>query len=296
MDWQLFSYQIPLVSRVIREGLIVRIGNGWGEAAPFPGRSRETFSQTRDQLIRVLSSGADEELYPSVRFGLESALAPQKAANVPLYAFLQGSPNEILRQAEIAERQSFKTVKVKTQSIEVIEALKRRFRLRVDCNNALSFDEAVSFFSHFDPEDFDYIEDPTFETKRLDEFPFPFALDEKLELKTYPNLYGFVLKPTVLGGKKGCAPFVDFAKKNGVKVVLSPAYESGIGLLQIATLASHFGITDPIGLDTHRYFTRDLLSPGIDFSAPILNIEEPPQVNTEFLQEIAHGKCELPSL
>lgn len=292
-NWKIFSYQLPLVSGALREGLIVRIGDGWGEIAPFPGRSHESLSQAHEQLVRVLTTGHNEELFPSVRFGLESALTTHRPWTAPLYAFLQGTSEEILRQADIAERQGFKTVKVKTPSKEVLQALKGRFRLRIDCNNALSFDEAVAYF---DGEDFDYIEDPTFETDRLAEFPYPFALDEKPELKKYPNLYGFVLKPTILGGKKGCAPFVEFAKQNGLKVILSPAYESGLGLWQIGSLAAHFGITDPIGLDTHRYLSRDILSPGIDFSLPQLSVSGAPKVNLNSLKEIAHGQCPLPIL
>lgn len=316
MNWQIFSFQLPLISGSIREGLALRLVDGdgkekWGEIAPYPGRSCETLSQACDQLLQVLSTGKiEKELFPSVQFGLESAISfPPPQIKIPLYAFLNGKPDAVLQQADFAFALGYSTVKAKISSleaetaIELLKLLKNRFRLRVDCNQAFSFKEAISIFSHFEPRDFDYIEDPTYEISRLADFPYPFAIDENvinyemLPIKTYAQLYGFILKPTVLGGKKGCAPLVHFAQKNNLKVVFSPAFESGLGLLQILSLASHFHLlTDPIGLDTHRYLAQDLLSSSINFNAPQLDLTEVPKIDRQLLKEIAHGNCELPHL
>ncbi len=161
----------------------------------------------------------------------------------------------------------------------------------------------MSLFSPFDQRIFDYIEDPTFEIDQLAHFPFPFALDETVDLyqslpiHSYSNLYGFILKPTILGGEKGCKPYIEFAKKHSLKIVFSPAFESGLGLLQILSLAKKLNLTtDPIGLDTYRYLKYDLLSPAVNFSAPILTMTHLPSINRKILTEIAHGKCSLPNL
>ena len=303
IEWKIYSFELPLVTGGIRKGLAVQLSDGWGEVAPYPGRSQETIDQAIEQLLRVLS-GEEEKLLPSVQFGLESALSHFQPVKAPLYAFLNGSVEEILRRAEASFAQGYRTAKVKISTLSVdaaiglLNRLKDRFRLRVDCNNAFSFRDAVSIFSRFEPSVFDYIEDPTRETSRLAEFPYPFALDEtisSLPIDTYPQLYGFILKPTVLGGKKGCAPFIQLAKKHNLKVVFSPVFESGLGLLQILNVASHFGLlSEPIGLDTHRYLAQDVLLPSINFNTPIISVESPPEVNPSILQEIAHGKCQLP--
>lgn len=316
-NWHLYSFQLPLISGGVRDGLLVRFiqsdgDEKWGEVAPLPGRSRETLSEALAQLLQLLNTGktTEEELFPSVQFGLESALSPLLQATAPLYALLSGSdPDTVLRQADIAAEQGYTIVKVKVSSFSrdvgrrIIDRLKSRFRIRVDCNSAFSFDDALALFSPFDPSIFDYIEDPTHELDRLPEFPYPFALDEtiskyrSLPLHSYRNLYGFILKPTILGGEKKCAPYIEFAQKHQLKVVFSPAFESGLGLLQILFLAKKFNlVSDSIGLDTHRYLKQDILSPAVNFNTPLLTIAQAPRINLQLLTEIAHGKCELPSL
>ncbi len=314
--WTTYSFQLPLLSGGFRNGLILRLTDNfekerWGEIAPLTGRSKENIRQALDQLLKIFSEGkVDDELLPSVQFGIESALAfLSPPITAPLYAFLHGTPDEILQQAKAAHDKGYTVAKVKISSFKVDQAVdllnslkKNRFRLRVDCNSAFSFEEAKNLFSHFDPSQFDYVEDPTYEISRLADFHFPFALDETvfdcftLPIQTYSHLYGLILKPTILGGKKGCAPFVQFAKKHRLKVVFSPAFESGLGLLQILSVAKYFNLlSDPIGLDTHRYLARDLLFPSVNFDSPKFALISSPEVNTSLLQEAAHGKCELPN-
>lgn len=310
VEWKIYSFRLPFLAGKFRDGLLIHFPekNRWGEIAPLPGRSKETLPQALAQLLKFLNTGrTDEELFPSVQFGLEQTLSSPVTVSAPLYALLSGDSKSVLRQAEVAADQGYTTVKLKASSLSlndchsVIHSLKERFRLRVDCNSAFTFEEALRLFEPFDKNIFDYIEDPTFELERLSEFPYPFALDETvLQYRKFgeiPNLYGFILKPTILGGKKGCAPLVEFAKKNNLKVVFSPAFESGLGLLQILSLAKEFNlISDPIGLDTHRYLKEDLLKPAVNFNIPQLTIATAPQINFDLLTEIAHGTCDLSSL
>src|SRR5689334_13628120 len=190
MEWKVYRFELPLVSGGIRSGLLLQFIDDkkqekWGEIAPLSGRSQETIEQAVDQLLKIFLNGkVEEKLFPSVQFGLESMLQPAYPITAPLYAFLNGGPDEILQRAETAFNSGYTVAKVKISSlssdtaIDLLHNLKDRFRLRVDCNSAFSFDEAVHLFSHFDPSIFDYVEDPTFEMSRLADFPFPFALDE----------------------------------------------------------------------------------------------------------------------
>ena len=308
VNWVIYSYQLPLVTGKVRDGLILCLDDQWGEIAPLPGRSQETLKEALGQLLTLLRGGkVDIPLLPSVQFGLESALSTQlEPITAPLYALLSGSPDEIFRQAEIAAQQKYTIVKVKIASFsldvakEVIATLHKQFRIRIDCNSAFSYNDAIALFSHFDKAIFDYIEDPTFEWDRLSDFTHPFALDEtvlhyrQLPLNTYPELYGFILKPTILGGKQGCTPFIEYAQKHHLKIVFSPSFESGLGLYHILRLAKEFNLESaPLGLDTYRHLKEDLLTPCIDFNTPKITIATTPVVNTQMLTEIAHGKCDL---
>lgn len=315
VTWKIYSFELPYVAGGVRKGLLIHVKNGdgdekWAEVAPLPGRSSETLETAQEQVIALFSGKQVDEIVPSVQFCLESLLAPPfEAVTARLYALLSGTPDEVLSQAEVAQDLGYGTVKVKVSSFSIEDAqrvlntLKKSFRLRVDCNNKFTLDHAIALFAPFDPTLFDCVEDPTFEIARLSEFTHPFAIDENVAqfhtfgLTDLSKLYGFILKPTLLGGRKGCTPLMDFAKKHKLKCVFSPSFESGIGLLQILSLAKQFNhLDDLIGLDTSRHLGYDLLNPAINFSTPKLTVVHPPRVNTELLTEIAHGTGSLPHL
>ncbi len=285
-------------------------GSRWGEIAPYPGRSRETLEEASVQLVRFLKGEHSLDLFPSVQCGLEAALCrlplPREAS---LYALLSGTPEEVMEQAARAAREGYTTVKLKVSSFSIPEAqavireLLPVFRVRVDCNSAFTFGQAVELFSPFDQQDFDYIEDPTHETGKLSAFTHPFALDETVVQyrhfppAAHPQLKALILKPTLLGGRKGCAPFVAYAEEHNLKVVFSPAFESGVGLLHILAIAQAFGrSSDLIGLDTHRHLEYDLLDTGICFNTPRFCCTSVPGINPIYLTEVAHGTDPLPAL
>lgn len=313
VNWKVYSFAIPLKKGPVRKGFLLAVENGqtrWGEIAPYPGRSRETLNEAFEQLIRFLKGEHSLNLLPSVQCGLEGALCrlslPQETS---LYALLTGTPKEVIDQAKRAKAEGYTTVKLKISSFSIPEAqavireLLPTFRVRVDCNSAFSFEQAVELFSPFAPEDFDYIEDPTYETHKLPAFTHPFALDETVEQykcyppATHPQLKVLILKPTLLGGKKGCAPLVAYAKEHNLKVVFSPAFESGVGLLHILAIAKALGNeAELIGLDTHRHLEHDLLHPGFNFNSPKFCCAPFPGINPAYLTEVAHGTDPLPSL
>lgn len=314
-SWTIYSFALPLMSGEMRSGLLIQLKSGegnekWAEASPLPGRSSETLDQAKEQLCDYFAGKAPAELFPSVQFAVENLFAaPLTNVTAHLYALLSGPVDATLKQAEIAAAQGYSTVKVKISSFsiaeaqKVLKALQPRFRLRVDCNRKFSLDEAIALFAPFDPAVFDYIEDPTYEIERLPAFTHPFALDEivadyhTLPLESYSQLAAFILKPTLLGGIKGCTPFVNFARQRNIRIVFSPAFESGLGLLQILNVARHFdALGDLIGLDTYRYLKNDVLNPSIDFCTAKLTIAKVPYIHLPLLSEIAHGTTRMPYL
>ena len=289
-SWEIYSFSIPLTLGGDRKGFVIRLGKKWAEVAPFPGRSSESLEEAMGQLLAFFQEGKKEHLVPSVQFGIENLfrtpLYPLKAST---YAFLNAKEAQHLRHT---------TIKIKIGSLTIeeaqtlISALSKQFRLRVDCNSAFSFQEALTLFEPFDPTLFDYIEDPTYELQHLPEFTHPFALDETLvQYETPPkNFYGYILKPTILGGKKGCLPFVEYAKMHKLKVILSPAFETGLGLLQILKLGQELDLlNEQIGLDTHRFLTYDILSEQLHFNTPEVTIIREAKVDLNRLKKIAEG-------
>ena len=130
----IYKYSLKLVKPVSirgqlldrRDGFILQIqsqGNieGFGDVAPLPGFSMETFSQARDQLIFLKSKLGDHEipgglinfdghferwlkpfgLCSSVRFGIESAVLHLLAntRGCPVYKLIPASTNHTVRIA-----------------------------------------------------------------------------------------------------------------------------------------------------------------------------------------------------
>jgi len=278
-----------------REGLLLRIfhpeGEGWGEIAPLPGRSRETLSQALEQLLYVLTEEKSISLFPSVAFGLFSAQQHTQSLKspLPLSALLAGTPEQIIAKAEKASSQGYTSAKIKITGIplsiakELIQHVGRQFNLRIDANRAFSFQEAMRLCEECGLHGIEYVEEPTYELDQLEHFNYPFALDESLiEMNTLPkNSYfkAIVWKPSVMG--------IECAKEK--KLILSSACETGIGILGIASLAATFKDIQPLGLDTYRFLPQDILSTPLDFSSGYIHPPASIHVNTKMLQEIAHG-------
>jgi len=294
-EYKIFAYTLPLLQPFgKREGLILEINNAqggksWGEIAPLPGRSRETLKEALEQLTAALKGETLPALFPSVQFGLQSALSwhtPQQP--IPVCALLAGTPDEIRNQAEQAKRSGYKTAKVKLAHLPIAVArqlileLQSQFHLRIDLNRALSFDKTTELFSEIEPS-YAYIEEPTREIQRLGQFPFPFALDESLlELSEIPatsHLKALVIKPSLIA-----LP----ATKSSI--VLSSSFETGIGILGIMHLAAELGLQDTAhGLDTHRFLEHDLLIEPLQFKDGCVHAPKKVALNYNLLHEVAHA-------
>ncbi len=305
-SWRLYHYTLPLTTfGTQREGLILQTafshgGMGWGEIAPLPGWSKETLAEAKEQLLQVLHGKLRTSAFPSVAFGLECALTPYMPPTdrFPLWALLAGTPDAIHNKAKRAEQEGFGSIKIKVCNLSpsdaerIIRPLIDRFQLRVDVNRAWSFDEAVDFFSRVPEHAITCVEEPTYELDRLSAIPFPFALDESLheipfsKIPTFPRLTTLIIKPTISGGSYA----FKMIKQLGKQIILTGAFESGIGTAQIAALAHRLNlIENPLGLDTYRFLQEDLLDPPLDFSKGSLELPLQFHLNFKHLIEVAHG-------
>ena len=224
-----------------RKGLIIQIGDGWGEIAPLPGFSKETFEEAKQEALDVLFDKKTPTL-PSVIFGFSSAKRPLTPVRVPLCALHK-------------PHSGCKTLKLKLGHLSVDEAIKLvkeyigKYSLRLDFNQKWSLSQALSFARNFKKTDFEYLEEPVKEYEDLlyfsEETGFPIALDESRKL--VPTVKALVVKPTLWGE----------IPKSDIPIVLSSSYESSLGILQIAALSNS---NLPQGLDT---FSPDFINPPI---------------------------------
>ena len=262
-EFQIYSYQAPTSLGFIREGLIVRLVSnkdeeGIGEIAPLPERSHETLEEalhfTKELQKRFLLGDFSPALFPpSVMFGMEMALS---TLLFPL-----------------AEDVSFKlyTGKLKLKDLSVSDSIKlcksQKGPIRIDLNQKWDLAKTVEFCSHFTPSDFLYIEEPvslfTDLEKFYDQTGFSYAVDEHLSTQPLERLLKLrglshlIIKPTLHGGLHQCKKIIEQAKN--AKCVLSSAYETTLGLMHIAAIASKLTPFEPIGISTHTIFQDPLI-------------------------------------
>lgn len=283
----LFSYQLGE-----RRGFIIQREEAYGDVAPLSGRSRESWEETRQQLIALRQNPSLSPLFPSVEIGWKFAQEKRREpSTAPLAGLLLGDKEAILAKAKKLQSAGFSTIKVKiahlshTDARDILRFLCSTFHVRVDLNRSWSYQEALSFFSYFGPHDFAFIEEPSYEVDKLREFPFPIAWDESLLdyplewLLSFPSLAALTVKPTILGN------FCQTLAQHKIPLVFSSAYESGLGLIQIARFAQSFEQPVlPLGIDTCA--AEDLLVERLDFSQPTIQLPQEVFLHHEYLHPI----------
>ena len=193
---------------------------GVGECAPLPALScddvpefedvlRETCRQLEEKGGTVLE---DLENYPSIRFGVETALAHYQARSLQLWhtPFSQGKEgipingliwmgnfDEMYHRIEEKMQQGFRCIKLKIGAIdfekelELLAHIRRHFspeqiELRVDANGAFSPQDALEKLERLSEYQLHSIEQPLRAgqweemAKLCATTPFPIALDEEL--------------------------------------------------------------------------------------------------------------------
>lgn len=314
----LHPYEIPLTDGKMRQGTLINItdqdeNSGWGEVAPLPKWSRETLDEALQQLhhkqqeIMKVDWSAQNlfkkieklNLLPSVSFGLESALlsilSPIPEHTVPTSALLTGSPEEIMKQAELRYKEGYTSAKLKVgqlsfeEAIQIIHQLKEKFHLRIDVNRAWKTSDSLRFFKNFPLKTFDYVEEPFQDPNDLPIFPYPLAVDESFpenlslkQLEALPTLKALIYKPTIQGGLLGCLPIHEWAKKRGIELVLSSSFESDIGLVNVASIAYRLSLLSPVGIGTYYYLDRHICSPALQFSHSFLHIPAEISLNPNY--------------
>ena len=186
---------------------------GWGDVAPLPGFSRESieeavaelmawaeclrgarFDPRGDSLESRLGYASAGVASPSVRFGLETALASlsrrmgeETAAElacfdgvVPVNGLLAGSREEVLADARRLRDGGCRAVKLKVGSRPVAEdvdltgavrsVIGDGMELRLDANRSWSLEQAVEFGRAVGDTNIEYLEEPLRDPAHLADF------------------------------------------------------------------------------------------------------------------------------
>jgi o-succinylbenzoate synthase len=335
-DWSIVPYDRRLARQIVtahgvyreRSGFLLSVRDadgvvGLGDVAPLPGFSPEALEDVRAQWHAIegevagwIAPATREQLgdmsssferltagFPSLRFGLESALADlasrragislgkwlceDAADEAEVNALLVGDdPLTLAGQATSASAGGFRTFKMKVaigsvrHDLERVAAVREAApdaNLRLDANEGWTESEAEEVFPllrEFDPE---FVEQPlpvgqaALAHRLSTKFNLPLALDEEVNNSTDAMRLiadricdGVVLKPMVLGGLLMSLSLAQTARQAGLKVIFTSTWESDVGLAATLHLACASGlVAAACGLSTAGMIAEGLVEPAL---------------------------------
>jgi o-succinylbenzoate synthase len=258
--------------------------------------------------MAVLNMLAGAESVP-----LCALLSPHPLTKVPVNALLTGTREDVLQGGTEARDAGYRAVKVKVgharvdDDIETVRALREILgddvALRLDANRAWDYDTALRFATAVLGCGIQYIEEPTDEPSRIVEFMgysgMPVALDETVVergtdmLEAWRGARAAVLKPTLLGGPEVTLNLARRARNTRMIPVLSSCFETGLGLLALANLASAmYEGNVAMGLDTRTWLGADTMEGTWRVEEGLLDVAHANTFATRIafdrLQEIPH--------
>lgn len=287
-----YLYRLPLRDGGCREGILLRQGNRWGDAAPLPGWSRETLEEVEASL-----HGSEDFVPASLRCAreaLEGEWVPLRK-EVPLNALLDGNADQILAGAVRAYREGCRCLKIKTSRLDsahladlvgdITRETQGLCQLRLDPNRSWAFEETLRIAESLREFPIEYFEEPLNDAQRLPELiaraACPIALDETLreitpaDLALFQGAAALVLKPTLMGGFEHCREFAREGERLGMASVVSAAYESGVGIHTLGRFAASLPRISAAGLDTYSRLDSDVLTIRLDLSGFVFRADQP---------------------
>jgi isochorismate synthase/2-succinyl-5-enolpyruvyl-6-hydroxy-3-cyclohexene-1-carboxylate synthase/2-succinyl-6-hydroxy-2,4-cyclohexadiene-1-carboxylate synthase/O-succinylbenzoate synthase len=247
---------------------------------------------------RILQKMNVVSLYPSVAFGLEAALweavqqdsCPKTSASLGNGILVSSlldphgkTENSIRQTARSIVKSGYSCIKIKAgrapcpeddaQYLSIVrDEIGQDITLRVDANQAWTFDNAMIYAEAVKDVGIQYIEEPLSDPTGLYEWSnyssIPVALDECIDEnffsiqtnKGLPDCVKYaVLKPSVLGGMSKTAHICQEFLVNSVQPVISSSFESPTGLLHLAKICCELEIQgkQTHGISTESWFAED---------------------------------------
>ena len=234
-----------------------------------------------ETAFRSLEGNTPYKLFPSA--------FTKGEANIPINGLVwMGDEAYMKEQIEDKLLQGFNCIKLKIGAIDfetelgLLRFIRANFspqqiEIRVDANGAFSLDTALDKLHQLSDFKIHSIEQPIYKNQTdsmaalCETTPLPIALDEELigvfELaekeallqKIQPQY--IILKPSLVGGFRGCAEWITLAEKYNIGWWVTSALESNIGLNAIAQWTFLQNNPMPQGLGTGTLYTNNFESP-----------------------------------
>lgn len=272
---QALVYSLPLVNRfrriIVREGVLLRSGNRWGEFAPFwdygPHESKRWLWSAVNALTEALPDPLRERIPVNVTVPVVS---PRRAAEI-----VEQSGGCRTAKVKVADRGTELTGDVERVKA-VRAALENQFgedcRIRVDANGAWNLAEAKEAIAALDEAagGLEYVEQPCKSAQELLELrgatSVPIAVDELIRRSPDPlaDLPAgcadvMVVKIQPLGGVSAVIDLAKKANERGMEVVVSSAVDSAIGIgLGVRAGAAMTRLPHACGLATSQLLKSDV--------------------------------------
>lgn len=262
---------------------------------------------------------------PSLYFAFDSALRQIDSAtndvatlSIPLCALAAGDDEGVHEQVESALNKGYQTIKVKVgagtiqDDIKKMKGLLRDFtgccRWRFDANRAWAFEEAMRFCEVIAGDDaLDYVEEPLRDFQRMPELQdaagVSCAVDETLQelsrcLFSDHSAQEEILRHTVEAAQalvwkpSLCMNPNRMNLGTAAPVVLSGAYESGVGTAAILEHAAAALDCGAAGIDTYSRLQQDVLEQRLPVSCGEVSLQAVRaaacRINRERLEEVWH--------
>lgn len=208
---------------------------------------------------------------------------------IPINGLVWMGDREFMKE-QITQKieEGFSCIKLKIGAIDfetelnLLKSIRDNFsaseiELRVDANGAFSSNEALDKLQKLSKFDLHSIEQPIkqgqIEQMRVlcEKTPVPIALDEELIgitsvtekknlIQTIKPQYA-IFKPSLVGGFKGTAEWIEVCEQAGVGWWITSALESNVGLNAIAQWTYTLKSEMPQGLGTGGLYTNNIQSP-----------------------------------
>ena len=249
----------------------------------------------KELCLRLETDIDRNNLHPSVVFALESAVLTLAAAShgISVAEFLGGKSPQIVKTACLIQgdvttistygaqyaAEGYLTFKLKVgnrnipldvQKVKMLShVIADNAKIRLDANASWTLDEAVTFSREIEKSKIDFIEEPCRDERDYENLfirsDFPWGVEAhsfKRPLEDWKGFLGFkyvVCKPMVHGGVIRFLSLLELSRKLGLRVIVSSAFESPVGLKMCANLAALTG--EPCGLGTSDWIVKNNLNP-----------------------------------
>ena len=247
----------------------------WGQLKSYP-----SIQFGVEQAFLSLEAEQEGVLFPS--------LFTEGQVPIPINGLIWMGDKHYMQQ-QIREKlsQGFHCIKMKIGAIDfeteyqLLKNIRQEYapsdiELRVDANGAFSPLEALEKLKRLSDLEIHSIEQPIRagqyeQMARLCEAsPLPIALDEELigvacperkkEILQWIRPAYIILKPSLIGGYKGCEEWIDLAEKQGIGWWVTSALEGNVGLSAIAQWTYTLKNPLPQGLGTGSLYTNNFPS------------------------------------